>query len=197
VNKFERVFYVVVILGMFALVILFQARLRETRSKIMEEDSHLSQQQMQHIFSFEAESPEGKKSLVHFTAYSPNYYIFLNTSTNCPHCRAMLQDLQTFKPEKELPENMFVYLVSEEFPEPLPPVNSPVKSLKISFDDRFQLGGETPSGIVVNGKGEIIAHWKGYSRDMLEQGIQAVRDYNNSNTKSIRIKGNYDEEDGT
>lgn len=147
-SKFERVFYVVVILAMFALVILFQLRLKETRQQA-EMNVQDPSQQGQRLFSFQGESPTGEKAFVHFTAYSPNYYIILNTSANCPHCLSMLQDLQTFKPQNKLPENVSIYLITtDEFPELLPPPDSPVKALKISFDDWYQFGMEPPSGRV-------------------------------------------------
>lgn len=186
-SKVERIFYFTVILVMFALVMLFQFRLRDARRQTAKNIKKTTQQ-TQHLFSFEGESPMGEKTFVHFNAYSPNYYIILNTSADCPHCLSMLQDLQSFNPEIKLPENVFIYLITtDEFPEPLPPPDSPINVLKIAFDDWYQFGMETPSGKAANGKGEIIAHWKGYSPKVLETALQAIQNYNNTNTKSIRI----------
>jgi len=185
-SKFERIFYVVVILAMFALVILFQLRLRETRSK-MTVNAQSQQNQVHQIFSFKGESSEGEKSFVHFTAYSPNYYIFLNTSTDCSHCLSMLQELQDFKPEGNLPENLYIYLIAEELPAPLPPKGSPTRTLKVSFEDLFQFGSVTPSVTAVDGRGNVINQWKGFSREILKQAIQAIREDSNANSRSIQV----------
>lgn len=183
-SKFERVFYVFVILAMFALVILFQLRLRETRKQEKMNVQHSAIQE-QRLFSFGGESPTGEKDLVHFTAYSPNYYIILNTSTDCSHCLSMLQDLKAFNPENKLLENICIYLITtDEFPEQLPPGDSQIKTLKLSFDDWYQFGMETPSGIIANGKGDVIAHWKGYSPTVLDRALQKIQQCVGANRKS-------------
>jgi thioredoxin-related protein len=186
-SKFERVFYVVVILAMFALVILFHIRLRESSHRL-DVEKQLPQDQPPHIFSFEGELPDGDKTFVHFTAYSPKYYIFMNSSDDCPHCQSMLQELQTFRPEETLPENIFIYLIAEEFPGPLPPKESQAGTLKVSFEDLYQFGSETPSVSVVDGRGNIIARWKGFSIKILKQAILTIRAERNASSKSLQVK---------
>jgi thioredoxin-related protein len=188
-SKFERVFYVVVILAMFALVILFQIRLKESRHRL-DVTGQFSQVQSRHVYSFEGELPDGEKSFVHFTAYSSRYYIFLNSSNDCPHCLSMLQHLQTFNPGDKLPEHTSIYLIAEEFIDPMPPVDSPVKLLKISFEDHFQFGQETPSVTVVDGRGNLIFRWKGYSPEIFMQAIKTIREFDKANSRSIRGNNN-------
>lgn len=186
-SRLERILYFIVILAMFALVILFRFRLKEIRQQ-GESGLQKSAPHSQRLFSFEGESPAGEKNFVHFTAYSPNYYIILNTSAGCPHCLSMLQDLQTYHPGNTLPENVFIFLItSDDFPDPLPPNDSPIKVLKVSYDDWIQFGIETPSGRVANGKGDIIARWEGYSPEVPDTALQAIQQHMDANTQSTRI----------
>lgn len=186
-SKFERIFYVVVILAMLALVILFYLRSMDTR-QLENKNARNSSLQGQRLFSFKGESPTGEKTFIHFTAYSPKYYIILSSSAECPHCLSMIQDMQSFNPGHKLLENVFIYLITtDEFPDPLPPKISQIKALKVSFNDWYQFGMETPSGKILNGKGDVIAHWNGYTPEVLDNALQAIQNHKNTNTKSIQV----------
>jgi hypothetical protein len=188
-NKFERIFYFIIILAEFVLILLFYTRLNDCWKKqsIILKDIP---RQTQRLYSFPGKTATGEQQWVHFSAYSPHYYILVTVSPQCPHCNLMIEHLDTFFTDKTIADDIKVILAtSDEWPKMDMKVceHPDIRCLKIAYDDWVQLGIDTPSIFVTNGKGDILYNQKGYSPGLLDAILEKIAEHKNKSRKSKSI----------
>ncbi len=115
-KKYERFFYIAIIVALFGLIYLFYSQVMEMKKNNVGNirDSISSSR----IFSFnilDGNIPGNNPCpWIQFTAYSSEYYLFITFSPGCPQCLNMLDDFKIYFSSKEFATDTQVYLISSE-----------------------------------------------------------------------------------
>jgi hypothetical protein len=118
------------------------------------------------LFSFFAHDAAGNRQFIHFTAYSPDVYVFLVVSPQCGHCRRFVNEAMTFFQGTVRP-GRHVVLITEnlsKIPEPW----RFTTCLQVGRGDLLQFGDATPALVAVNGRGDIVFRGAGYYNGIFE-----------------------------
>lgn len=162
VTKFERFFYLLIIIVLFSLILYKKNNVPMNKSN----------SQAYQLFSFIGFNHEGEKKIIQFTAYSSQYFIFCIISTECHHCREFFTKFNKFFEENKIIGNtqlVFLTESSENFNS-----NTSFPVLKISRDDIIQFGFNTPTIFAVNGQGKVLFNHSGYYAGLFRDALETI-----------------------
>jgi hypothetical protein len=187
-NKLERIYYFSIIVAEVIIIVILGIRLsslKKHKIEKMHDRPILSTKGVNFLYSFKGENTMGEEELIHFTAYSNKFYIFVKFSSGCHHCDEFIDEFMSFFVNRNIDKDINLVLLTEE------PVNEfndipKIKWLRLSFDDIFQFGTEVPAIIAANGTGEILLKRVGYYEGIFEGFLEAIK--NNKYKKSKIIE---------
>lgn len=137
------------------------------------------------LFSFNGKERTGEKNLVHFTAYSRKMYVFLVLSSNCRHCEMYIDNVHELETKLAEMKNVEAILLLNEEDERIVRNAPSFRTLHVADEDLFQFGTETPSLLVVNGKGEILFKQIGYSQDLFKHSLKVIKQNTEKRSKKL------------
>lgn len=176
-KKFERLYYFAIILIEVFLIIFLSIKLAKCKSFWYVNNQgpgQIKADGIDRLYSFWAENNLGEKELIQFTAYSTRFYIFGVFSSQCEYCDKYIDEMASFFINMELDRDIELVLLTRDRIDRYKRY-SPLKFLKLSFDDIVQFGMGVPAIMAVNGKGEILLKGIGYQSGMFEESLEAIK----------------------
>jgi len=167
-KKTERVLYLAIIIFQCILICFSFVMYQKQKEQLKKSTNDLR------LYSFPGIDANGEKRLVHFTAYSGKYYLFLILSANCGHCIEFQKRAEfLFSMFKENNAVEIIILMAEpnaEIAQAFPTATI----LKVDHDDLIQFGTDTPAVYAVNGQGQILIGRIGYREGLFEEVSQEL-----------------------
>jgi len=183
-NRFEKIFFLSIILIEFGLVLILNHQLNQCKKRSYIDRPIETVDRFKILSTFEGKTSENKKEWVHFTPYSMKFYLFGIVSQSCHNCNVFIENWNTFFKNNQTEAEIEPILITEE---PLKDFKYEfiTHCLEISMDDIIQFGYDRPSLFVTNGRGLILFSHAGYTNGLFEEAIRVI--HQNKNKKSRRL----------
>ncbi len=156
-NNRERLFYITLLL----IQAFFVIHIYRKANNVIFREINFKSTGKPFVYSFKGKL-DGQEIEVLFTAYNPNWYLFLIVSPECPHCKNLLnffqENFSNFPFSKADSLQIFV-LSSREIKKE----KNSLPLILIKEKDIAQFGYKFPSIYLVNGKGEILFKTSGFA----------------------------------
>jgi len=184
-TRFEKIFFISVISIEFCLIIFLVLQWRECKRNVNIKQFPPMDQQITILSSFQGTNKTGEKEWIHFTSYSPKFYILGVVSSTCPSCESFIEKWNQFFSHGPIGNDIYSVLLTEESFESFK--NDSIKNgLIVSRDDIMQFGFNFPSLFVVNGRGAILFNSTGYADGLFEEVSEII--FKNKYRKSTDIQ---------
>jgi len=187
IERSERYIYFAIIALMFGLLIISRFVLPNCGEN-HDQDFLGNSQKNGGLNSFFTLDASGNRELIHFNAYSPNYYVFLIVSPQCRFCEEFMDEARLFYQGSDEIEQVKVVILTAEL-SAIPEQWRFKKCLQVSRDDLMQFGDATPILIATNGRGEIVFRHFGFYNGIFEELNEKMTKLRFRSGQDVKPKG--------